>query len=400
MSKSIEALIKPKMLEWARRKIGFDLNGAAKRIGVAVEKLQSWENGGEHPTIKQAIKIAEVYKRPLSLFYLNEPPKDFSAATTDFRRFPDGESSPPSPGLIWERRQAEIRRSLMLELAENDEGGHFPHLNSMQLDADPETSADSIRSQLRIDWTTQRQWRHPDEALNGWKQAIERQNALVFHTNHQGLTINESEARGFSMSAPRFPLIVLNASDAPRARIFTLLHEYAHLLLNTGGICDCWEHFSVQTLEHRIEVFCNRIAGAILVPAAVLLAHEIFQSNKRLDDWSNDEIAWLANDFVASQEVILHRLLILRRVSQSFYEKKREEYVKAYFEYKNKKSAEDVTSGFAPYFRMVLRRNGKPFTRSVLNSYYDKQITLADVADYLGAKVKDVRKMEAELFSN
>ncbi len=288
----------------------------------------------------------------------------------------------------------------MLEFAENDDVGRFHYLNAIKLDDDPEESADFVRSQLGIDWTTQLKWYNPNEALNGWKQAIERHNVLVFHTNHQGLTIDESEARGFSISASRFPIIVLNASDAPRARIFTVLHEFTHLLLNAGGVCDCWEHFRAQTLEHRIEVFCNRIAGAILVPASILFAHEILQANKRLDDWNNDEIARLANDFVTSQEVILRRLLIVRRVSQAFYEKKRAEYAKAYLEYKNKKNLETVDSGFAPYFRMVLRRNGKPFTRSVLNSYYDKQITLADVADYLGAKIKDVRKMEVELFSN
>lgn len=396
MSKPIEALVKPHMLEWARRKSGFDLIGAAKRIGVSSERLLSWEKGDIRPTINQAIKIAEVYKRPLSLFYLNETPKDFSASTTDFRRFPNIGSQFSSPALIWEQRQAETRRSLMLVFSENSEVGRFQYIDAISLNDDPEKAATAVRSWLGIDWTTQLQWRDPNEAINGWKQAIERQNVLVFHTNHQGLTLDESEARGFVISSSRFPIIVLNSSDPPRARIFTLLHEFAHLLLNTAGVCDCWEHFNTQTHEHRIEVFCNRIAGTILVPASILLTHEIVQSHKKLDTWSNDEIRQLADDFVTSREVILRRLLILGLATQAYYERKRAEYIEAYLESKNKKK---VQNGFAPYFRLVLRRNGKPFTRHVLNSYYEKQITLADVADYLGAKIRDIRKIETEIFS-
>jgi Zn-dependent peptidase ImmA (M78 family)/DNA-binding XRE family transcriptional regulator len=397
MSDHIEALVKPQMLIWARRRSGLDIEGAAKRVGVKPERLQAWENGDYYPTIKQAIRMAEAYKRPLSLFYLDEPPTDFSVAMTDFRQFPDTASRTLSPGLLWEKRLAEIRRTVMLELAEKQDEGSFLYLNTVSLDDDSEQVAHMIRSRLEIDWMTQRRWREPNEALNGWKEAIERQNVLVFHTSHQGSTFEPTEARGFSIAASRFPVIVLNTADSPRARIFTLLHEFTHLLSDAGGICDCWEYTNAQTTEQRTEVFCNRVAGAILVPASLLLEHELLRKNRQLDEWGDDEIAQLAQDFVASQEVIVRRLLILGQISQSFYERKRAEYDRGYQEFKKKK-AEEGAGGFAPHHRLVLRKNGKPYTRLVLSAYYNKRITLADVSDFLGAKIKDVRKMEQEVF--
>lgn len=70
MAERIEALVNPKILVWARKKTGFDLNGVAKRLKVKPERIESWEEGDSRPTINQAMQLAEIYRRPLSLFYL------------------------------------------------------------------------------------------------------------------------------------------------------------------------------------------------------------------------------------------------------------------------------------------------------------------------------------------
>ena len=40
------------------------------------------------------------------------------------------------------------------------------------------------------------------------------------------------DARGFSLTDGEPYVIVVNSADADRARLFTLFHEYAHILLN------------------------------------------------------------------------------------------------------------------------------------------------------------------------
>jgi len=393
----IDALVNPNMLVWARKKCGLDLVGAAKRITVKPEQLEAWEKGETHPTIHQAMKMAEVYHRPLSLFYLDEPPKDFSVTMTDFRRLPETALGVLSPGFIWEKRQSEIRREIMIDLAENNEDGVFPYLNSVSTRNDHEEVANKIRDWASINWDAQRKWSDYNDAFNAWKLAFERLNVLVFQTSHIGITFPATEARGFSIGGKCFPVIVVNSGDAHGTRIFTLLHEFTHLLLNTGGICDCEEYSIVQTPEQNMETFCNHVAGAALVPAVLLTSHNIVRQHGHYTDWDDEEIWNLSIEFSVSEEVIVRRLLILGFTSQEFYERKRQEYNQRWIEYKEKRRITPQT-GVPPYHRLILRKNGKPYTRQVFSAYYDKRLTLSDVADYLGVKIKHLREMEREAF--
>lgn len=396
MTTRIDALVNPIMLRWARRKSGLDLIGAAKRIGVKPEYLEAWEKEEGYPTINQAMKMAKIYRRPLSLFYLDKPPKDFSVSMTDFRRLPDISLGELSPGLIWEKRQAEIRQEIMVGLAENDEHGTFQYLGSVSANDSPEDIANNIRKWTGVDWETQKKWGDYSDAFNAWKTAFERLNVLVFQTSHIGITFKPEEARGFSIGAKRFPVIVVNSGDAYGARIFTLLHEFTHLLRNTSGVCDCEGYLNAQTPEQSTEIFCNHVAGAALVPASLLSSHSIVQRHGQHQDWDDEEIYNLSLEFSVSEEVVVRRLLILGLTSQDFYEHKRQDYIKRWIEFKEKRRA--TQKGMAPYHYLMLRKNGKPYTRQVFSAYYDAKLTLSDVADYLGVRIKHLRDIEHDAF--
>lgn len=83
----VEALITPALLVWARETAGFDIPTAAKKIGVQPDRLAGWEQGQRRPSIPQLRKLANVYKRPIAVFYLPEPPAA-EAVIRDFRRLP------------------------------------------------------------------------------------------------------------------------------------------------------------------------------------------------------------------------------------------------------------------------------------------------------------------------
>lgn len=399
MPESIDALVNPLMLSWSRGKTGLDLTGAARKIGTSAQRLQEWENGDRFPTILQAIKMAEVYKRPLSAFYLKDVPTDYSIPSTDFRRLPDGEIQPASPRLIWEHRQAEIRRDLMIELAEEEGAGYFPYQNRISLANKTEEAAQIARGLLGISWEQQSKWQDPGEAWKGWRNAIEAQNVLVFQTNPSGKSVDILEARGFSINSDRYPVIEVNSLDSQRGRIFTLLHEYTHLLLNEGGLCDCWEYQTITTAEVRAEVFCNHVAAAILIPASIIQASEIVRKHDGGLVWTDEEIEALSVEFSVSKESIVRRLLTLSLTDEPFYQQKRQEYYEKLKAFKKHKEEEEDKAGGPPYHRLVLSRIGKPFARQVLAAYHNKQITLADASEYIDAKVKFVRRIEAEVAS-
>lgn len=393
----IEALVKPHMLKWIREKSGFDLFSAAKRIGIKPERLQEWEAGSRKPTIKQAIKMAEIYKRPLSLFYLNEPPKDFHVAMKDFRTLPTGLPRTYSPALLLEHRSAVSRRNLVMDLLGESTSNDFPLLGTVSLESDPEQVGQDIRQLLNIDWKIQKKWKYESEALNWWRESIENLNVLVFHTNHQGNTVELEEARGFSISEPRFPVIVLNSKDSNSGRIFTLLHELVHLMLNEGGVCDCREH-AVGGQMRQVEIFCNHTAGAVLVPGDTIMKHEVVIEHRARGKrfrWEDGEIEALSSDFSVSNEVLLRRLLIFGLTSERFYQSKRKEYLERWERIKKERQKK----GHPPHYRLKLRQLGKLFARTVFTAYYERKITLSDVMDYIGVKTSVLKKMEMAAYS-
>ncbi|HMB52328.1 MAG TPA: ImmA/IrrE family metallo-endopeptidase, partial [Thermoanaerobaculia bacterium] len=195
---------------------------------VKVDALLAWEDeaSDKRPTVKQLRKLANIYKRPLAVFYLSEPPKSFQAMH-DYRRLPGDWMQQESPDLRLEIRRARYRREVALALyaALGDEPPRFDLATS--LDTEAEETATSIRRVLGITWDQQTSWRQPYPALHAWRGAAESVGILVFQMSG----VEVEEARGFSIGEHPLPVIAVNAKDAPRARIFSMLHEIAHLTL-------------------------------------------------------------------------------------------------------------------------------------------------------------------------
>jgi Zn-dependent peptidase ImmA (M78 family)/transcriptional regulator with XRE-family HTH domain len=387
MAQQIKALVKPSVLKWARESLNLPLTDAAKKIGVKVSKLSAWESGTSSPTIGQLRKAAGVYKRPLAVFFLSDPPRDFDALR-DFRRLPDPTRATPSPKLNLEIRRAQMRRETALELAA-ELGIDSSRIQSIRSDLrDSDRLAAEARRVLGVSLAEQCGWRDRYETLHGWIAALERAGILVFQTGAVPL----EEVRGFSISADLYPVIVVNAKDSPRGRVFTLIHEFAHVLLNRGGLCDLHTTRRGSTQEEDIEVFCNQVAGAFLLPSTEFLREPIVTGKTARATWEETEIRQLAEKYSVSQEVVLRRLLTLGRISQSFYQQRRQELVEAY-----RREAERTQGGFVPYHVLKTRDLGRAFIRLVLEAYHTETINSSDVAEMLGVKLKHLPTIEQDV---
>ncbi len=391
MSPLVRAEIKPELLRWARETAGMTVEVAARKLGVKPARLTDWETDRLRPTVGQLRKAANVYKRPFAVFFLPAPPAQ-PEPLHDFRRLPDEQLPPPSPALLLEMRRARRRRMVALELlADLDlQVPRFPLRDS--LEDDPDLVAARGREWLGITIDQQARWVGPYDALNGWIAAFEARGALVFQTGAVGV----DEMRGFSISDQRLPVIVLNAKDAPRGRVFTLMHEFTHVVLNRSGLCDPErvQRSRWRTPDEQVEVFCNYVAGALLVPADALLTDPRVVTAPRPREWDDETISALAEHFAVSREVILRRFLILGATTEEFYERKRAEYLEQY-----RAQAERVreAGGFPPIFRVTLRDNGRRYTQLVLDALERERITFADVSDYLGVRVKHLDNIAVAL---
>lgn len=378
--KSLEVVVEPRVLIWARESIGMNIEGVAKRLNTDEDTVRKWESGQKNPTLIQLGKLARtIYKRPLAAFFLPEPPEE-PPLPEDFRTLPRDKRKPFSPKTRLAIRRARRLQSLAAELANSLNREITPKIEKTNLSDNPEVAASRIRMQLAVEISTQFSWKNKAEALNEWKKTVEKRGVLVFQI---GMPLEET--RGFSLIEGKFPAIVLNLSDAINGRIFSLFHEYGHLLLNDSGICDMGDEVYLSDENKSIERFCNHFAGAILVPKDALINHKLIKSSGYHSHWPDEILKELARGFKVSQEVMLRRLVILDLADKDFYKRKHEEW----------KTAEHRRGGGRrnpP--KECVQKNGAPFVSLVLESHRKEKITYSDVADYLAIRLKHLSKVE------
>jgi Zn-dependent peptidase ImmA (M78 family)/transcriptional regulator with XRE-family HTH domain len=388
----VKAKVNPKLLVWARDDAGLTLAEAAQKLRIQVDLFEAWEEGIERPTISQMRRVADLYKRPLALFYLSEIPSGFMVIR-DFRRLPGEKLRQYPPELRVAMRRAHECRRIALELAEEVDTRFKPFGMRCSLADAPDEVAARIRKVLSVTLAEQTQWREPNRAFRIWRERCENADVLVF----QASSFSPAAARGFSIADDVLPVIVVNRKDAHSGRIFTLLHELTHILLREGGVCDLRPNARRITDEERVEVFCNAVAGSALVPTEYLASHPVVVEHtpQRLE-WDDREIEALSATFAGSREVVVRRLFALRRTSMNFYERKREEYEKDLDQIRLSKAKS----------KKQMKRNipgetvgalGRPFISLALETYHQQRITLNDLSDMLGVKSRHIEKIEKRL---
>jgi Zn-dependent peptidase ImmA (M78 family) len=347
--------------------------------------------GGDSPTVNQLRRLAERCKRPLSVFYLPEPPQDFQALR-DFRRLPSARDRRFSPQLAYEVRAAYERRLVALEVL-SDLGEAPAELGVTAVTKDnTELVAGRLRERLGL--TVAQQVRFNDH-FRGWRDAIEAGGVLVFVLSGAHHQVELEEMRGFAIAEKPLPVIVVNGKDRTPGKVFTLLHELAHVALSQSAIeNDVEAGDALPEPDLIVERFCNRVAAAVLMPREAMLAEAIVVAKQqRQGPWNNEEILAFARRYGVSREALLLRLVELGRADLAFYQAMRSEYAR-----QREKAEEPETSGFAPYRYQVLGHLGRGFARLVLQGYHNNRLTLSTASGYLGVQAKYVPIIERAAF--
>jgi len=386
---SIPALVEPSVLRWARESIDLSPVAASRKIGVPDDRVAAWESGEEQPTIAQLRKAAAVYRRSLGVFFLSVPPKDFDTLR-DFRRHEGAAAGAWSPGLHEEYRRAHAQRERALALYELEDveppSSWRPALLPSSSDEELATVARRALldiSPLPLPSGSATVYDH----LNTWATALETAGTLVMATARGGVL--PSEMRALSLYFDVLPVIVVNGADVPRGRLFSLMHEYAHLLLHTGGLCDTITDAHATTPDRQLEARCNGIAAAILMPRAAVLARpEVRARVHARDSWDYSSLAAAAAPFGVSAEAMLRRLLTLNRVDPAFYRARREEFLARYEEEEGRQQ----TSG-GDWYRNTVRDLGKGYVRLVASAYKRRVIDAYTASTYLDVKVGQIDRL-------
>ncbi len=392
MAKLVPALVEGAILKWARESGGYSIEDIAARFGKDAEIIRAWEEDEEtYPYMGQLRYLANLYKRSISDFYLPAPPEE-RPIPHDFRRAPGEVAGTYSPDLRkqlrFARERQELTEFLYEELGEKIE----PFDHGAKLTEKPEALGQRIRELLGVRIEDQFRWRAPYAALKGWRRPIESLVVLVFQFEN----VAAEEAWGFSIVEGPMPVIGVNIDLKPNGRTFTMLHEFVHVLLRKSSTCDSDDFTPRGDAELRIEVFCNQVAAAALMPRAAFLAHEVVASRDRpVVDWGDNEIAEIAMAFGVSREAVVRRLLTVGKTTQAFYQKKRAQYKAQRDAQKQKVREESKGKHFGQNrAQRALSNFGPTYVGAVLSSYSDDRITLADAAKFLEVRAPAVRKVE------
>jgi Zn-dependent peptidase ImmA (M78 family) len=395
MAPRVKALVNPALITWARQSAGFTAAEAATRLGLDEGLLAAWEAvpATEAPSIPQLRKIAALFRRPLAVFYMAAAPEGF-VVMRDLRRLPGSGVRRYSPRLQMEIRAVNERRELALELAADLEQELSKFTLSATVEEDPEVVGARVRATLGVTTELQERWRDGDgrAGFNAWRTRIEDAGALVFQTTR----FSTEEASGFAIAGDILPIVVVNRNDTLTRRTFSLLHELAHLMIRVSGVSDLETDATRPAEDQPIEVFCNQVAAAALMPRDALLKDSRVVAQGRLsENWSDDEVSDLARQFNVSREALLRRLLTFDRTTSAFYGKKRTQYNDEYAVTRALRKVQPPETEMKRNMPQETVSNfGRPFVRMLLGNYYQDRITLSDVSGYLGLKVKHIPKLE------
>ncbi len=381
---STTALVEPSLLTWARTKANIEPINADRKIGVPEGRVTEWEQGKSRPTVTQLRKAADVYKRPLGVFFLPEPPQDFETLR-DFRRIFGSAAAEWSAALHDEYRRAHAQREALLEIAELDGIEPTGAWRLTRLPDSGERIAVAARAALEAAAT----FAFPTPGagkyahLGYWIAALEELGVMVIQT--RGGEVEKREMRAFSLYFDEVPVVALNGADWPRGRLFSLIHEYAHLLLHTSGLCDTTTDLRAVTEDRLLEARCNAIAASILMPASVVLSSEMVGARASGHAWELDELIDAAKPFGVSVESFLRRLVTLGQVPQAQYttfrEGRPEEDLRG-----------DKSSGGSFYLTKA-RDLGKGYVRTVVQARQRNVIDSATAAAFLDVKVNQISKL-------
>lgn len=223
-------IIQSIVLRWARESIGFSFEAASEKTKIDIESIKKWESENSQVSISNLKKLAKAYKRTLSFFFLQAPP-EVNPVPNDFRTLDSVDIKTLSTETRLAIRKAQRKRKFyanLLDILEIDK----VCLPQIRFSIKPSVVAKKFREHLGVKIEDQKEWKDESFAFNKWIDLVEEKGVPVFQ-----IPLPKKEIRGFCLRENDIPsVIVLNARDAIRARIFTLFHEFYHLLLLQSDI--------------------------------------------------------------------------------------------------------------------------------------------------------------------
>lgn len=362
--------VRPRLIEWAIRRADISAASIQRRL----PRVDEWLAGIRQPTLRQLEMFAKMTRTPLGYFFLDEAPTEV-LPIPQYRTISDAAPAEPTPELLdtvraMQRRQTWMRDYLIEELAEA-----LPFVDSVTGAMDPREIAGEMRRVLGMERGWAWEYATWEDALRALFRALEGvgilvvANSVVGNNTHRRLKVEEF--RGFVLIDAFAPLVFVNGADSKAAQMFTLAHEFAHILLGRAGVFDL---HCMQATADPLEVLCNQAAAEFLVPADELKG---FWPKAVVEP---DPFGLIARTFKVSSLVVARRALDENLID-------RERFLKFYSAYlaREKQTAAQRQDG-GNFYPTQNYRVGRRFALAVVAATREGRLTYTDAYELTGLR--------------
>lgn len=394
MAERIYAHINKETIGFICAKIGVTTNFLAKKTGLAEDKVLSWldTSSDAYPTINQAKTLAKALKVPFAGLYMNKDniPTKKMPTLRNLRTVQYASTDDSSLNLAIAEL---IQYHDFLITAESEMAITAP---SLALPTIPDTSsvtkyAEQIRTYFELKLNDQFKLKSARQFYLYVRQQVESMGIFV----HCFTDIDVEVARGISIFNETAPIIGINDNDRYPAKTFSIIHELVHILKKQSTLCN--EMFASFSLQGE-EVFCNAVAGEVLVPTASL---NIVLTAQEIISFSLGTIEAIAKKYNVSKEVITRRLYDTSRISKEEYDTYTNE-IRQNFEKKRQAQKVAQQEGNHSKFYTVPSREAVDKTspaicKVLLIGYSDGYFSKQEVSGLLGIKEMHIPKFLTEV---
>lgn len=357
------------VLDWAIAEAGLTTAQVANRLGVDPFDIGLWVQGDAKPSKTQFDRLCRMLGRSESFFFLAHPPPSTSRLTS-FRNPPGKRDYRPTPEDLTQLRLAENVQEIATWLAERAEF-QFKVVSATTADV-----AESVAARIRdwLSWSTSTQIGLTEyEAARQLRQRLEAQGIIALN-----LPLGEDGLRGFCMPHDRAPVIAINTKDDTRARLFSYIHECAHLSLGSQYLCR-------EQPDTSIERWCDRVAGAVLAPLVELQRYLTGEGLSKVSTY--EQVRKAANKFKISLRAMAVRL------------EQTQLGISGLFDLVDSQASDASRGGFGKgppqtRARRRVQSYGAGYVGRLLDAARTGELRATDVQDLLNLSRKDYRELQ------
>lgn len=359
-----------KVIQWAIDNGEKDNNELEKKYN-----LTAWEtpkSDRDFPTFKQLQSFSHDTRTPFNYLFKKSVPNE-QHEFVKYRTI-NNANVQPSRRLIDTIHGMESRQAWMKQyLTAQDEQRKFEFFRYLDLKMSPVLAAERIEELLGLSKVFGGLAISDDQFFNVLRERISSlgvmvmQSGIVESNTHRSLDVDEF--RAFALIDPVIPLIFINSVDGKKAKVFSLIHEFVHVLLEQSEVLNVAPDVDVAN-----ERWVNLVTVNVLMPAEQVR----LLIDKQLS--STENLKRLSKRFHVSILATAIRTKELRIFGD-------DEIKWAKTEQDNNLGLKQKSNG-GNYYNNVVSRVDKRFANAVINNESGGKLDIASAAAMLGVSLK------------